>query len=182
MDARFRDADIGGFWDVWDEAPDVGRLRERQKSVQDNAVCAEVFLRLHHLTRDQRYFDIARATVEAFAGTVEQTGYFASGYAKMVDLVLNPPAEVNIVATADAADEFLKAAVTIDTPFRVVQVLHPSRDAERLAALSLPAEPAPAAYVCVGTMCSAPVTSPGELVATVRQMREASARQVTLGD
>ena len=182
MEARFRDAEHGGFWDVWDEAPDVGRLRERQKSVQDNAVCAEVFLRLGHLTREQRYLDIARATVEAFAGTAEQMGYFASGYAKMTDLVLNPPAEVNIVAPADAADEFLKAALTIDTPFRVVQVLDPRRDAVRLAALSLPAEPSPAAYVCVGTTCSAPVTSPGELVATVRHMRDASPRQVTLGD
>jgi hypothetical protein len=182
MEARFIDTEHGGFWDVWDEAPDVGRLRERQKSVQDNAVCAEVFLRLHHLTREPKYLDIARATVQAFAGTAEQMGYFASGYAKMVDVVLNPPAEVNIVAPADSADEFLKAALTIDAPFRIVQVLDPSRDAARLEALSLPAEPAPAAYVCAGTTCSAPVTSPGELAATVRQMREASAQQVTLGD
>jgi uncharacterized protein YyaL (SSP411 family) len=182
MTARFHDTEHGGFWDVWDEAPDVGRLRERQKSVQDNAVCAEVFLRLHHLTRDQRYLDIARSSVEAFAGTAEQMGYFASGYAKMVDLALNPPAEVNIVAPAGAADEFLKAALTIEVPFRVVQVLDPSRDSARLESLSLPAEPSPTAYVCVGTSCSPPVTSPGELVETVRRMQQMSTGPITLGD
>ena len=182
MSARFLDDEHGGFWDVWDEAPDVCRLRERQKSVQDNAVCAEVFLRLQHLKRESRHLGIARATLEAFARTADQMGYFASGYAKMVDLALNPPAEVNIVAPAASADEFLKAALTIDTPFRIVQVLDPSRDAARMQSLSLPAEPSPAAYVCVGTTCSAPVGSPGEIARTVRDMREAAGRRVTLGD
>jgi uncharacterized protein YyaL (SSP411 family) len=182
MDSRFRDTEHGGFWDVWHDVESVGRLGERQKSVQDNAVCAEVFLRLHHLTREAKYGDVARSTVEAFAGTAEQMGYFASGYAKVCDLVLNPPAEVNIVAPAQAAEEFLKAAQLIDAPFRIIQALDPARDSERLAAISLPTEPSPAAYVCVGTMCSAPATSPGELLDAVRRMRELSTGPITLGD
>jgi uncharacterized protein len=182
MDKRFRDTEHGGFWDVWDEVANVGRLAERQKSVQDNAVCSEVFLRLGHLTRNQRYVDIARETAEAFAATAEQMGYFASGYAKVVDLVLNPPSEVNIVAPSERADDFVKAAVTIDAPYRIVQVLDPDRDVERLEALSLPAEPSPAAYICVGTACSAPVHSPGEIAQVVREMREAAGRRITLDD
>jgi hypothetical protein len=39
-------------------------------------------------------------------------------------------------------------------------------------AFSLPAEPAPAAYVCYGTMCSAPVRTVRELKAAVEQMRQ----------
>ena len=54
---RFVDRENGGFYDVWDEVEDVGRLKDRQKSIQDNTVCAEVFLRLHHLTRDDDYRD-----------------------------------------------------------------------------------------------------------------------------
>ncbi|MEO8457073.1 MAG: DUF255 domain-containing protein [Chloroflexota bacterium] len=182
MDKRFRDTEHGGFWDVWDEAPDVGRIGERQKSIQDNAVCADVFLRLGHLMRDDRYVDIARSTLESFAGSAEQMGYFAASYAKMVDLVRNPPAEVKIVASPEVADQFLKAALTIDAPYRIVQVLDPAKDGARLEALSLPAGPSPAAYVCIGTACSAPVTSPGELRETVRRMQNAPSGPTTVGD
>ena len=48
MLGRFVDRETGGFYDVWDEVRDVGRLKDRQKSLQDNTVCAEVLLRLHH--------------------------------------------------------------------------------------------------------------------------------------
>ena len=183
LSGRFHDDANGGFWDVWDEAPDVGRLRERQKSIQDNAVCAEVFLRLHHLTREPRYLDIARAAIESFAGTAERMGYFAAGYARMADLLLNPPAEVNIVGSPETAGSLHRAALLLDAPHRIVQLLDPVRDAARLAALSLPIEPAPAAYLCVGTSCSAPVTSVPGLLEAARQMQTMSGpRQVTPGD
>jgi hypothetical protein len=41
------------------------------------------------------------------------------------------------------------------------------RDAARLEALALPAEPSPAAYVCHGTLCSAPVQEAHDLLAAV---------------
>src|SRR3990172_6371116 len=50
---RQGDGPPAGFFDVWDGGDSLGRLAERLKSVQDNAVCAEVFIRLHHLTRDE---------------------------------------------------------------------------------------------------------------------------------
>ena len=173
--ARFahRDGDghVAGFYDVWDETPEVGRLRDRQKSMQDNAVCAEVLIRLHHLTRDESYAEAARGTLEAFAGAYTQMGHFAAGYAKAVDMLLNPPAVVNIVGGIEMAGPLHRRALALPVGSRIVQVLEPGRDDERLAALYLPPEPAPGAYVCVGTMCSAPVTSPEALDATVGEMR-----------
>ena len=62
----------------------------------------------------------------------------------------------------------------------IVQSLEPSTRRRRLAALSLPANPSPAAYVCVGTTCSAPVTDPDSLIETVRRM--AKDQQVAQGD
>jgi uncharacterized protein YyaL (SSP411 family) len=168
---RGEDGKIAGFYDVWNETPDVGRLRDRLKSMQDNAVCAEVFARLHHLTREDRYADAARGTLEAFAGAYAQMGHFAAGYAKAVDTLLNPPVVVNIVGNADGAQALHRAAVALAAPSRIVQVLDPARDENRLAALYLPPEPAPAAYVCVGTVCSAPVTSADALDETVGEMR-----------
>lgn len=180
LDARFRDVKDGGFFDVWDAAPDVGRLRDRQKSIQDNAVCAEVFTRLYHLTRDEKYNEIAHSTLESFAASVPQMGYFAAAFAKQVDLALHTPAEVNIVGEPSMTRELHWCALSLYVPFRIVQSLEPARDAEKLAALSLPAHPSPAAYVCVGTTCSAPVTEPDSLIATVRRM--AKDQQVAPGD
>ena len=57
-----------------------------------------------------------------------------------------------------------------------MQVLDPARDAERLAALYLPPEPAPAAYACAGTMCSAPVTQPDALAEAFGEMQQAAVR------
>ncbi len=176
MVERFVDREDGGFYDVWDEVEDVGRLKERQKSTQDNTVCAEVFLRLYHLTREDEYRKIAEATLEAFVSAYPHMGYFAAGYAGRVDAQLNPPAEINIVGDAVSAAELHGAALALDVPSRVVHVLDPARDGGRLEALSLPAEPAPAAYVCFGTMCSAPVTRPEEIAKTVGEMRSTVVR------
>ncbi len=174
MAERFADPDGGGFYDVWDEAEGVGRLRERQKSVQDNSVCAEVFLRLHHLTRNDEYLAVARRTLEAFAGTYPHLGYFAAGYGRQVDTLLNPPAVINIVGDPASASALHRGALSLDSPSRVVQLLDPAKDAERLAALSLLLEPSPAAYACFGTMCSAPVMRAEELAAAVEAMRKAA--------
>jgi len=95
-------------------------------------------------------------------------GHFAAAYGRQVDILLNPPAEVNIVG---ADDKLLRAALLLDVPARVVQVLDPARDAERLAALGLPAQPTPAAYACAGTMCSPPVTDTALLAETVAGMQ-----------
>ncbi len=165
---RFADADGGGFFDVWDGGDDTGRLKDRHKSLQDNACFADVLIRLHCLTRDERWQTLARATLEAFAGTYGQMGHFAAAYGRQADLLLNPAAEVNIVG---ADDDLLRAALRLDVPARVVQVLDLERDAGRLAALGLPAQPSPAAYACAGTMCSPPIADAGRLAETVAAMQ-----------
>jgi hypothetical protein len=165
---RFADADGGGFFDVWGGGDETGRLKDRQKSLQDNTCVAEVFLRLHHLTRDERWHALALTTLEDFAEAYTQMGHFAAAYGRQVDILLNPPAEVNIVGADEA---LLGAALRLDVPARVVQVLDPARDAEQLAALGLPAQPAPAAYACAGTMCSPPVTDAAVLAETVAAMQ-----------
>ncbi len=172
---RFHDGQNGGFFDTWDANEKMGRLSERQKSAAENAVCAEVFIRLHHLTREERYKEAAQGTLEASAGVYPHLGYFAAAYARQVDTFLNPPAEINVVGEAaeERAAALHRAALALDLPSRVVQVLHPERDAARLEALFLPPEPAPAAYVCLGNMCSPPVTMPDGLLEAIRQMQSA---------
>src|SRR3990170_1428271 len=175
---RQGDGPPAGFFDVWDGGDSLGRLAERPTSIQDNAVCAELFIRLHHLTRSEEYGQAARTTLEAFAPSYHALGYFAAGYARQVDLLLNPPAAVNIVGAPgdESARALHRAALALDVPFRIVQLLDPERDAARLEALYLPPQPAPAAYVCLGTICSAPVSEASTLADAVAKMRAAASQ------
>jgi len=172
MRERFYDGENGGFFDIWDEALELGRLKERQKSIGDNAVCAEVFTRLYHLTHDEAYNDVARRTLEAFVTTFPQMGYFAAAYAKQADICLNPPVEVNIVGHHESAEPLHWAALSLNVPARIVQLLDPETDVQRLAALSLPGQPSPAAYVCYKMTCSAPVTEPDQLFDAVQKIAD----------
>src|SRR5437773_63575 len=128
MLGRFVDRENGGFYDDWEDVEDVGRLKDRQKSLPDNTVCAEVFLRLYHLTREDDYRTIAQGTLEAFVSAYPHMGYFAAGYARQVDTLLNPPAEVTIVGDVESTSALHRAALWLDVPARVVQVLDPARD------------------------------------------------------
>jgi uncharacterized protein YyaL (SSP411 family) len=88
-------------------------------------------------------------------------------------MLLNPGADVKIVAAAgDGAGALHLAALALPVPDRTVRMVDAS-DAEALFAESLPAHPAPAAYACYGTICSAPVTTPEDLFEMVDRTRQA---------
>ncbi len=172
LEDRFADAQGGGFFDVWEEHDSLGRLSTRQKPLSENAACAQLFLRLERLTHERRFGELAGRTLAQFVGQQEGMGHFAAVYARVADSYLHPQVEVKLVGPADDLAELHGAALRLRLPDRTVQLLDPARDGERLAALALPPDPAPAAYVCYGTACSAPVRTVQELEATVEQMRQ----------
>jgi hypothetical protein len=51
-----------------------------------------------------------------------------------------------------------------------VQAVDPVWEQARLARLGYPAEPAPVAYVCLGTLCARPTADPDELLAQAQAM------------
>jgi uncharacterized protein YyaL (SSP411 family) len=166
-------AETGGFFDTPAEGETLGRLSMRQKPVKENAIAAEALIRLARLKHDARYESIARRTLAQFADVTESQGYFAANYARTVDLLLNPGADVKIVAAAgDGAWPLHLAALALPVPDRTVRIVDVN-DADALAAEALPAHPAPAAYACYGTLCSAPVTTPDDLFDIVDRTRQA---------
>jgi uncharacterized protein YyaL (SSP411 family) len=162
----------GGFLDTPPGHEKLGRLSTGQKPIKENAIAAMGLLRLGRLTHDDEWTRHAREALAAFAHVAETQGYFAADYAKAVDMLLNPGADVKVVA-ADGGGEALRlAALLAPVPERTVRVIAAS-DAASLGAEGLPAEPAPAAYICYGTLCSAPVTSPDDVYEMMERTRQA---------
>ena len=95
MIRNLMDSEAGGFFDRTDDGTEIGKLAEPMKVLMDdctpsgNAVAAEVFLRLHRLTGETRYREIAASTLKALSGGHRTYGYLAAAYAKTVDLYLN---------------------------------------------------------------------------------------------
>ena len=171
MESRLQ-AETGGFYDTPQGHETLGRLSSPQKPPKENAVAAMAFIRLARLTRERRYEDVARRALRQFPGIAESQSYFAAEYARAVDLLLNPGAEIRIVAPAGAHAALHAAALALPVPDRIVRVIHVD-DVAALAAEGLPPSPAPAAYACYGTLCSAPVTAPDDLFDMVAKTRQA---------
>jgi uncharacterized protein YyaL (SSP411 family) len=161
----------GAFYDTLHDPSARGGLRQRQLSILENSVMAEVLLRISHLTRERGFADAARAALASFAGDYKRYGHFVAGYARAVDLLFNEPVHVTIVGPkASEATRVLRlAALRPYVASRIVQVVDPIADAEILDRFGLPGprtlfEPA-RAYVHRGKESYAETADPARLAA-----------------
>ena len=159
--AHLEDATNGGFFDTpAQDAP--GRLARRERPIEDNALAADGLLGLAGLTEDESWRDAAVRALRSFVGEYRQWGQFAAGYADVVARALRPRASIVVVGAGGAADALWHAAAVAPDPDAVRRRLHPIRDADAIVERGFPADRV-AAYVCVGTTCSAPLTDEGSL-------------------
>ena len=162
MRERLEDTADGGFFDAPARA-EPGRVAIREKPIEDNALAADGLLRLATLTGDAQWRETAVRALRAFVGTYRGWGQFASSYANAVARALSEPLAITVVGPADdpAATSLWNAARAVDDPSRSVQRIAPD-DRDRLEKLGFPPDRV-AAYVCVGTVCSAPLADEGSL-------------------
>jgi uncharacterized protein YyaL (SSP411 family) len=162
MRERLEDGD-GGFFDA-PAREEPGRVGLREKPIEDNAMAADALLRLASLTGDQRWREMAMRTLRAFVGSYRGWGQFASSYANAMARALTEPLTITVVGPKDdeTARALWSAALSVDDPARSIQRIVPDDDAARLEQLGFPRDRT-AAYVCVGTTCSAPLTDEGSL-------------------
>jgi uncharacterized protein YyaL (SSP411 family) len=85
---NFYDSKNHGFYDKMPKDEDFGTLKYAQKQFLENCFCAVVFLRLHFLTKEERYKLTAENTLLYFADSCLNFSYFASIYAIAVDMLL----------------------------------------------------------------------------------------------
>jgi uncharacterized protein YyaL (SSP411 family) len=134
----------GGFYDrLAGEA--VGRLDRTDRPLPDNGLMAENLLRLATLTGERRYRDLAERTLLLYAKTFERARSFAATYARALARYLARETTIRVTGPALETTPLRTAARRLPTPFGAI--------------VSVP-EGDPAAFVCVDTVCAAPVHEP----------------------
>ncbi len=173
---KYGDAEGGGFFDRASDAPPMGGLEVRRKPFQDsptpsaNSVAAIALMRLHAYTDEQRYYEWAKKTLEAFAGVAPQYGLFAATYGLAATLFAEHPTQV-VITGASGDEAALKLAESANGVFRLgkaVLRVTPETSIEKLPAalrltLSHLPKDKPLAIVCAGTTCLAPIVDAEEL-------------------
>jgi hypothetical protein len=186
--ARYGDAEGGGFFDRPSDAAPMGGLDVRRKPFQDsptpgaNSVAAIALIRMYAFTGDQRYYDFAQKTLEAFAGIAQQYGMFAATYSLAATLFAHHPLQVVITGRADdpTAKALEAAAHSVYRFGKSVLRLTPGASLVNLAGAlketlpHLPADKA-LAVVCADQTCLPPTSDPTQLAALLENGAAAGA-------
>lgn len=163
MRERLEDTERGGFYDT--PAGDrPGRLARRERPIEENAAAAAALLRLAVKTGDDTWREVALRVLRSFVGEYRAWGQFAASYANAVARALREPVSVVIVGRMGDpnAEALRRAARASGDPDVVALHLDPGIAADAIAERGFPIERT-AAYVCVGTVCSAPLADEGSL-------------------
>lgn len=151
----------GGFTDHAGTEASIGRLEFSDRPIVENGILAESLLRLATLTGETAYRERAEATLALYARTHENAGQFAATYARALARYLSPEISVKLSGGVAATDAFRETAFRLPTPFVCVATQDGSTH--------------PAAYVCRGTVCAAPVTEAAEIRAAYESVAPPSA-------
>jgi len=173
---RLEDREGGGFFDAPEGRGEPGRLARRERPIEENALAAEGLLRLAALTGEDEWRALGLRALRSFVGEYRQWGQFAASYANAVARALAEPLVIAVVGPAEdplAAALWRRARAATD-PARSLHRLIPERlddrgnprDDEAVGRLGFPVDRV-AAYVCIGTVCSAPIADEASLAAAL---------------
>lgn len=170
--AEFAAGADAGFWDAEPRGDAFGRLRQLEVPILENSVAALAALRLHAFTGEDKHRQAARSALTPFGGHYKDYSYGAARYAAAVHAFLSDPIQIIIVGTADdaATGDLRRAALRVRAPYRILQVVDPTWEQERLKRLGYPAQPALRAYVCTGLRCVRPTDKPEEIASIVEPL------------
>jgi uncharacterized protein YyaL (SSP411 family) len=173
---RFADPD-GGFFFTSD---DHEALIHRSKSFSDdatpagNGIAAFVLQRMGHLLGDTRYLTAAEQTVRTAWSLLEKYPHAHTSLLIALEELLNPPETVILRGTGDAIESWRRELAKLYAPRRMVLAVPTDTGDLPPALADKPARGDAAAYVCKGSVCSAPLES---LSALANHLRQAASHQ-----
>ena len=172
MRERLEDTERGGFYDT-PAGDKTGRLARRERPIEENATAAGALVRLAVKSGDEAWRETALRALRSFVGEYRGWGQFAASYANAVARALREPVSVVVVGRmGDAKAEALwRAARSSADPDVIALHLDPGVAADAIAERGFPIDRT-AAYVCVGTVCSAPLADEGSLRRELETARE----------
>jgi uncharacterized protein YyaL (SSP411 family) len=147
-------SDSGGFYDKPKETDTLGALKLLYKPLEENSMAADALLRLYHLTGKEDYLTAARKWLDSSVSSIQFHGITASVYGLAIEMYLHPM-QVHIVGSKNdhLIHLFLKESLKAYNPLKVVEIVDPTFDIERLKSLGYPGTKLPIAYVCSEGKC-----------------------------
>ncbi len=178
----------GGLRDARRDRSEEGLLSQELVPVQDtptpspNGTAAIVLSRLAELTGNAAWRSRRDELLGALAGAAAELSLYGATLLRAIDWAVAPVTHVVIVGGEDAvALDLVRAAHATYRPRKVVRRLAPAAAIDdlptHLAAMLDGASPR--AYVCVGTQCAAPTSTPKELETTLRSFARPTGLQST---
>lgn len=172
--SHFEDPETGGFFDISKQNQMPGNFQPTKPFLDSpgpgaNPAAAIFLTRLHSVTGDDSYRQMAERTLQAFGETAPGSGAFAGGYYLALQQYLEGAFEIYVVGETDhpEADALRQTAWQTYRPRKEVRRLSPD------ASLPDPATQGmidfirkkrkPMAFVCVDGGCAAPVQTNAEL-------------------
>jgi uncharacterized protein YyaL (SSP411 family) len=185
MIAGFYDESGGGFFDLDSTASGdaAGALSERRKPFQDSPTpagdpsAALALLRLHALNGDARPHELAKRTLEIFAGVAGQFGIYAGAYGLASVWMAHGHTQVVVIGEGPRADELYAEALAAFALNKIVlrvkdaatlRTSLPQALAETISAVAGLQEGGGLAMLCSGFACQPPISTPGELRSALR--------------
>jgi uncharacterized protein YyaL (SSP411 family) len=159
---HFTDSGAGGFFFTSD---DHEVLIHRSKSFGDdatpagNAIAAFVLQRMGHLLGDTRYLAAAEQTVRAALPLLEKYPHAHTSLLTALEELLNPPETVILRGEPGAIEGWRAELAKLYAPRRLVLAIPADATGLPPALADKAPRGAAVAYVCKGSVCSAPLES-----------------------
>jgi len=168
---HFSDPEGGGFFFTSD---DHETLIHRSKSFSDdatpagNGVAAYILQRMGFLLGETRYLEAAEKTLRASWAVLEKYPHAHITLLTALDEYLKPPESIILRGDREQIEQWRGELAKVYAPGRMVLAI-PAEEAQLPAALRDKAPHGPVvAYLCKGTVCSAPIEALGELIRKLR--------------
>ena len=168
---HFADGTAGGLFFTSD---DHEALIHRTKAFGDdaipsgNGIGALALVRMGHLLGETKYLDAAERTLRAAWLVVEKYPHAHVSLLNALEEVLDPPNIVILRGAASALQEWQRELAKLYDPHRLIIAIPANAENLPAAFADKAARDSTTAYVCKGSVCSAPIASLGALITHLR--------------